>query len=57
MAFITGSDEVTSCEYIVFSKAFNSISEVKKGDILLVRGKVDKKENYQIIVEKAKIVA
>ena len=57
MAFILGSDELTSCEYIVFSKIFKDISETQKGNILLLRGKVEKKENYQIIVEKAKIVA
>jgi DNA polymerase-3 subunit alpha len=57
MAFITGSDEVSSCEYIIFSKVFGIISDVAKGDILLVRGKVERKETYQIIVEKAKIVS
>jgi len=57
MAFITGSDEFAGCEFIVFSKVFDTISDIKKGDILLIRGKVDKKDNYQILVEKAKIVA
>lgn len=57
MAFIIGSDELASCDYIVFSKVFSEISETEKGSILLVRGKVDKKENYQIIAEKAKIIA
>lgn len=56
MAFISGSDDVSSCEYIFFSEAFKNISEVKKGNIVLVRGRVDKKDNYQIIAEKAKIV-
>ena len=45
MAFITGSDEMASCEFIVFSSVFDSISEVSKGDIVLIRGKVDKKDN------------
>jgi len=56
MAFITGSDEFSSCDYIFFSSVFETVREVKKGDILLVRGKVDKKENFQIIADKAKIV-
>ena len=56
MAFISGSDEIASCDYIIFSEVFNTISNVKKGDILLVRGRVDKKENFQIIAQKAKII-
>ena len=56
MAFISGSDEISSCDYIIFSEIFNTISEIKKGDILLVRGRVDKKENFQIIAQKAKII-
>lgn len=56
MAFITGSDEALSCDYIFFSSTFKMITEVKKGDILLVRGRVEKKDNYQIVAEKVKII-
>ena len=56
MAFISGSDETGDIEYIFFSSVFSTIKEVKKGDILLVRGRVEKKANYQIIADKAKIV-
>ena len=57
MVFVTGSDDVSSLEYIIFSKVYQTITELKKGDILLVRGKVERKENYQIIAEKTKIIA
>ena len=57
MAFMTGSDEFTSCDYIFFSNVYSTISEVKKGDILLVRGKVEKQEKYKIIVDKVKIIS
>ena len=56
MAFISGSDETGDIEYICFSKVFSTINEVKKGDILLVRGRVEKKANYQILADIAKIV-
>ena len=56
MAFITGSDESADCEYIFFSSAFKEIEDVKRGDILLVRGRVEKRNDYQIVVEKSKII-
>ena len=57
MAFITGSDELESIEYIAFSKEYETIKNLNKGDILLVQGKVEKRNSLQIIVEKAKIVS
>ena len=57
MAFITGSDETDEIEYIFFSSVFSTIDTVKRGDIILVRGKVEKKTKYQIVAEKSKIVS
>lgn len=57
MAFITGSDELETIEYIAFSKEYETIKTLNKGDILLVQGKVEKRNSLQIIVEKAKIVS
>ncbi|MBE6157459.1 MAG: DNA polymerase III subunit alpha [Firmicutes bacterium] len=55
MAFITGSDETATCEYTLFPKVFNSYSNLERGDLLKVRGTVEKRLNtYQIIVEKIK---
>lgn len=50
MAFLFGSDESLGMDFVVFSSVLKE-KEIKKGDILLIRGKVDKKEEYQIIVE------
>ena len=57
MAFITGSDEIDSIEYTVFSKTYDTIRDLAKGDILLVQGKVEKRNTIQIIAEKAKIIS
>ena len=57
MAFITGSDETDEIEYIFFSSVYSTIDLVKRGDLLLVRGKVEKKTKYQIIAEKSKIIS
>ena len=57
MAFITGSDEIESIEYIAFSKVFDTIKNLNKGDILLVQGRVEKRSTIQIIAEKAKIIS
>ena len=56
MAFITGSDELSTIEYISFSSTFATIKDIDKGNVILVRGKVEKRNNVQIIVEKAKII-
>ena len=57
MAFITGSDELDSIELIAFSEEYSKIKELEKGNILLVQGKVEKRNNIQIIIEKSKIIA
>jgi len=49
MAFIKGSDEEEMVEVIVFPKVYNNLSNIKKGDIIKVDGKVEKKASYQII--------
>ena len=55
MAFITGSDETMSKELTVFPKVLQSFSELKRGDLIKVRAKVEKRLNeYQLIVEKIK---
>lgn len=55
MAFITGSDETASLEYTLFSKVYNEIPNLQKGDIVKIRGTVEKRlEQIQIIVEKIK---
>ena len=57
MAFVTGSDETDECEYIFFSSVYKTIDNLKRGDVLLVRGRVEKRNNYQIVAEKSKIIS
>ena len=54
MAFIKGSDEEEMVEVIVFPKVYNNLSNIKKGDIIKVDGKVEKKASYQIIANAIK---
>lgn len=52
MAFITASDETDTKEFVVFPKEFNSILNIKNGDLIVVNGRVTKRlSNYQINIE------
>ena len=49
MAFLVGSDETTSNEFILFDNI--NISEINVGDLLLIEGRVERRlDKYQIIV-------
>lgn len=53
MAFVTGSDKTGSMEFTLFPKVYNIYSNIKKGDIVKIYGRVEKRFNqYQIIVSK-----
>jgi DNA polymerase-3 subunit alpha len=55
MAFLTGSDETSTFEFTLFPKIFTLYQEISKGDLLKVRGHVEKRlDEYQIIVERIK---
>ena len=55
MCFLTGSDETTTMEYTLFPKTYNNYSDIKVGDLLKVRGNVERRiDQVQIIVEKIK---
>ena len=55
MAFITGSDETGTMDFTLFSKVFRLYENVSKGDLLKVRGIVEKRlDQYQIVVNKIK---
>ena len=55
MAFVTGSDETASFEFTLFPKVFNTYPEIDRGDLVKIRGQVQKRLNeYQIVVEKIK---
>ena len=51
MCFITGSDELEYIDLVMFPKTFKVYNNVKVGDIIKIRGKVEKRfDKYQIIV-------
>lgn len=55
MAFLTGSDETGSCEFTLFPKVFNNFQELEKGNLIKIRGNVEKRLNeIQIVVERIK---
>lgn len=57
MAFITGSDETSTMEYTLFPKTYNEYIDIEKGDLLKVRGNVERRlDQLQIIVEKIKVL-
>ena len=52
MAFITGSDEVTSVSIVLFPKVYQNCN-LNKGDIIYLTGKVEKRyDKYQVIAQK-----
>ena len=40
----------------IFSKLYEEVSEIKKGDVILVRGMIEKRKEIQIIAQKVKII-
>ncbi|MBO5120849.1 MAG: DNA polymerase III subunit alpha, partial [Bacilli bacterium] len=55
MAFITGSDETSTLEYTLFPKIYNQYSNIQRGDLLKIRGNVERRlDQIQIIVDKIK---
>ena len=51
MCFITGSDEINQVECVMFSNVYDKYSNIKRGNILRIIGKVEKRfDKYQIII-------
>ena len=50
MMFITGSDELSKIDIVVFPKTYKQNSNIKEGDIIKLKGRVEKRyDEYQII--------
>ncbi len=57
MAFITGSDETSSTEFVLFPKTFNKYPNLESGMLIKVRGKVERRLNeIQIIIDRIKLL-
>jgi DNA polymerase-3 subunit alpha len=57
MAFISGSDELSKIDITLFPKTYQNHREIKKGDVIKVIGKVEKRlSTYQLIANKIEII-
>ena len=57
MLFVTGSDELGKIDIVLFPKIYEKYNNIKKDDIILVKGKVEKRfDEYQIIGNSIEIV-
>lgn len=58
MAFITGSDETTMTDFTIFPKLFSKYKNIKKSDILLVKGRVEKRlDKFQVVIQDLKLLS
>ena len=57
MAFIEVSDETGKLDYILFSNKIDYLNKIKKGDLLKIIGKVEKRlDKYQIIINNIEVI-
>ena len=53
MMFITASDELATTTIVVFPKIYQTINNIEVGDILQIKGRVEKRfDQYQIVASK-----
>ena len=53
MAFLYGSDPTGVMDYTMFPETYNKNMDIERGDVVLVRGRVEKRlDKYQIIVQR-----
>ena len=51
MCFITGSDELTNIDVVLFPRVYESYTNIKVGDILKINGRIEKRfDQYQLVV-------
>ena len=57
MAFITGSDESATADFTLFPKIYRLYENIEKGDLLKIRGTVEKRlDQFQVVVQKVKFL-
>ena len=52
MAFIEASDEEANIDIVVFPKVYETLDGLKKGDIIKVEGRVERRKDFNIIASK-----
>lgn len=57
MCFITGSDEITNLDIVLFPRTYEQYPEIKVGNIIQFTGKVEKRfDKYQLIVRSLEVL-
>ncbi len=57
MAFVTASDETASLDFILFPRVYKNNMDIKKGDICLFTGTVEKRyDELQLVVSKVEYI-
>lgn len=57
MLFISGSDEISTIDIVLFPKVYQKYSSVMVGNVILINGKVERRfDKYQIVVNELKIL-
>ena len=55
MAFVTGSDETGIMDLVVFPRSINELKDIKIGDLILVNGRVERRNDlFQIVIRQIK---
>lgn len=58
MAFLNGSDESKNLDFVLFPNVYDASLSINKGDVLLIRGRVEKRyDKYQIVVNNLKNIS
>ena len=51
MCFISGSDELSTTNIVMFPKTYEKYNDISKGNIIFVKGKVEKRfDKHQVVV-------
>lgn len=57
MCFITGSDEITTVDVVLFPRIYQEYSNIEEGNILLVNAKVEKRfDKYQLVINRVTVL-
>ena len=57
MAFVTISDDLSKTSVTLFPKQYDKVPRLKRGNIVKVEGKVEKRYNeYQVVANKIEII-
>ena len=58
MAFMNGSDETGTFDFVLFPKVYQQYTDIEKGDLIKVIGTVEKRlDRYQLVVQKIEKLA